>query len=304
MKATIEFRIPEAYAREYLDKTDGVCLGGSVRKLVVTETDALFAKVGRLDCDFRARGKAFFTSWMILRKYSPHELANAQAFQLNVKRIIEPAGIECGTAYDESGVCTFCGAGARQVSDLVLDARSLPKQQTVGVAKTLSGELIASAVFVQIAKSQRIVGVDFRDIRQRGNTEVVIQNWQQIVLASSPVSVVAPTQIGTTPFEKGETDFHGQESLLTKFGIAGSWCDQAGNYRCPLGHTIGLNILSELSVSKVEFDVSDIAVTKQCVGVRRGLLRPEPLIVVSPRVRQTIVDNGVTGVKFEIAHLV
>jgi hypothetical protein len=303
MQETIEFRIPETYAKEFLDATDGVCIGGSVRKVEIPLSDPLFARIGTLDRAFQAKGKAFFTAWIPHRRYMVAELQSAKCFQVLVKRVLEPAGEQCGTLYDESSACEYCGAGEQQISDLVLEARHLPKQSHLGIAKTIAGEIVVSQAFVELFQGSKLKGAEFGPVRQRRNPALTVPGWYQLLVKSRSLIIVAPTRAGVTPFDDGSQQLLNQAEILDQLNINGSWCDRKGEYRCPLGHTIGLGLLSELSVENDEGEW-DIAWTKQRVGVRRGLLRPEPLLVISRRFWEILVDQGLKGMAFEIVHLI
>lgn len=90
---------------------------------------------------------------------------------------------------------------------------------------------------------------------------------------------VAPTVAGVEPFD----------------------LDDLGTYRCPYGHSIGLNLLSELSIQRAS-DGSDVIRTRQCVGARVGVLRPRETLVVSQKVRTGVIDFGLKGWRFEVVH--
>jgi len=49
---------------------------------------------------------------------------------------------------------------------------------------------------------------------------------------------------------------------------------------------------------------SDIVASRQFIGVRRGLLRPERVILVSPKLRRLVAAERLTGCELEVAHLV
>ena len=54
-----------------------------------------------------------------------------------------------------------------------------------------------------------------------------------------------------------------------------------------------------------ELAVTGLAeIVRPCVGVRRGLLRPEPILLISPKVRRAVGELGLKGWRFEIVHLV
>ena len=102
------------------------------------------------------------------------------------------------------------------------------------------------------------------------------------MVTSAPVPTVAPTRFGVHPFDE----------------------DPEGLYRCPSGHVSGLNLLSELWVSRAAWDGSDVARTENMVGTRRGLLVPTPLLLTSPRLWRLLRAEKVKGYKVEVAHLV
>jgi hypothetical protein len=106
--------------------------------------------------------------------------------------------------------------------------------------------------------------------------------WYQLVVTSTPVPTVAPTRFGIDPFDE----------------------DPDGLYRCPSGHVSGLNLLSELWVSRVAWDGSDVVRTENMVGTRRGLLVPISLLPISPRLWRLLRIEKVKGYKVEVAHFV
>ncbi len=83
--------------------------------------------------------------------------------------------------------------------------------------------------------------------------------------------------------------------------------DVKGQNRCLYAgkkdHVAGLNRLSEVFVARSAWDGSDITCTEQLVGVRGGVLRPAPLILISPRFRRLLVENNVKGFREEVAYL-
>lgn len=304
MRETAEFRIPERIARDYFGANEGVCLGGSVRKIEISVDAPGFARIGKLEQEFQANGRSFFLGWNLRRKYGTQELASAKAFNVLIKHLIEPTGEECGTVYDESMACEYCGVGGKQASDLILEASRLPNRGNIAIAKTIGGEIIASASFLEVFRGSHLVSAEFRLIKQRTRPLHPVPGWYQLIVTAPRLRIVPPTRAGIDPFDDGTRakgkDF---ERIFDDLQVKGSWCDRHGNYRCPRGHTIGLNLISELSVQRSDFESSDIAFTDQCVGVRRGLLRPEPLLVISPKLWQLVRDRGLKGIDVEVAHL-
>src|SRR5688572_28342510 len=126
MRETIELRVREEAAAKHLPPGTGRSRGYGVRRVVVDTSDPLFDKIGRLQRQYEAKDEYFFAGWDYQRRYTARELRDATLFYVWPKRVFEPAGEECGTQYDDSRACKKCGAGAPQVSDLLLDGRRIP----------------------------------------------------------------------------------------------------------------------------------------------------------------------------------
>jgi hypothetical protein len=75
-------------------------------------------------------------------------------------------------------------------------------------------------------------------------------------------------------------------------------------YKCPKGHTIGLNLISEAYVLKNELIANnDFIKSKQKIGVKRGLLRPEPIYFCSQAFRLMVEEEKLSGFEFEVAQI-
>jgi len=88
----------------------------------------------------------------------------------------------------------------------------------------------------------------------------------------------------------------------TRVGIDPFNLDNEGKYCCPFGHVAGLNVLSELTVSRIGYGGNDIFCTQELFGVRRGLLRPRAAILISPRFFHFLEKRDVKGYRVEVAH--
>ncbi|HZI16243.1 MAG TPA: hypothetical protein VE153_38115, partial [Myxococcus sp.] len=102
----------------------------------------------------------------------------------------------------------------------------------------------------------------------------------QLVVTSKPLKLTARTVAGNNPFN----------------------LDERNEHRCPKGHIAGLNQISELYVSRASHDGSDIWVTDKLFGDRRGELRPEPRLLISPRLRDALAEMKARGYILEAAH--
>lgn len=152
MRETIEFRLFERTARELLPPDLGApivtrysaAVGGPfVRRVELPSGDPMLDRIAELHLDGRARGRPLIASWDIHRRYSPAELEAAEILLLWFHATFEPAGEECGTAYDESAACPVCLAGRRQAGPLRLELRSIPKKD---LARTIADEHVVGSV--------------------------------------------------------------------------------------------------------------------------------------------------------------
>lgn len=207
-------------------------------------------------------------------------LTAAEFFQLQITAFFEPEGTACGTEYDESAACPHCGAGRRLVGELILDLGKVPKGKDF--AQSIArDEWIVSERLVSLMREHGVTGAEFELVKSAKKRRAGSPAWYRLHITAEPVEVAAPTRFGIDPFDD----------------------DAEGRYRCPLGHTMGLNILSELSIGRDSWDGADIAVTRQYVGSRQGVLVPSPLIVVSPRLRQLLIKHDIKGFKTEVVYL-
>jgi len=276
MRETIEFRIPEDRAAMFLEPGLGTSLGGSVRKVALPMEDPRVKLIGDLNREFHKRGKSFFYGWHISRRYTRKELEAARLLHLLIRPTFEPAGEMCGTTYDESAACPHCGAKATQRGDLQLDVRRIPKKKDL--ARTIAGEVVVSSQLVKALREYGITGAEYRPVRHK--TGELNNEWRQLVVTSPPVDVLPPTRVGGGPFD----------------------LDEQGSFRCPLGHLLGLNRLSELWVNQAEHAGTDWVRTRQLIGARRGVLRPEEQWLISPRLFRLLLELKVKRFDVEVAH--
>jgi hypothetical protein len=269
----------------------------------------------------------------VTRHYSTDELENAEILRLSISRVFEPAGEECGTRYADSEACAICGAGARQIGDLRLDLRRLPKG--VNIARSIADEWVVDQRFAELITESRLSGVELGRVLDRSAPQESVElgsvpagrrlieeaEARGIVPGSSEYRVWLNRPENHAMFEAaraeaevaGGTPKRPSESLpvwcqlraiapsvpvapLTQFGVDVFDDDPQGAHRCPLGHVAGLNLLSEIYVRREDWPETDFAITRELVGDRRGLLRPTPLLLISQRARAILVDHGIKGV--------
>jgi len=274
MQEVIEFRVPEEHAKRFLPPDAGAS-AGIARSLVLNVDDPELEGIKRIDRQLRAEGRAFYTAWIVSRHYTRRELDQADLLHVWPKRVFEPAGEECGTTYDDAKACPECGAGAPQTSPLFLDGRRIPKN--VDFARTIADEIVVSRRVVEVFRE--LTGVGFETVLLSNRGGMPSEDHLQLKVVGQPVDLDSATRAGEDPFD---ADSYG---------------------RCPRGDVVGLNLLSEVTVKGETIPESDVTATRQMVGVRRGLLRPRPMLLLTPRAWRAIEEAKLKGLVVEVAHV-
>lgn len=279
MKEMIEFRIPRAHYEALLPSMP------ELRRYAADNSTYL---VPLQFWDSLSDAEKFYSLYKSLfgegpgfpyqkRKYTAQELADASILVMFVWSLVEMAGREYGTVYDESTACPVCNTGARQTSDLILDLAKMPRQDMV---MTLAGEYVISRRFRGLLEREKFSGVKFGPV-QSSRTGADSQKWSQLLITRR-IRLSSQTRFGIDPFDP----------------------DVVGKYRCERCGLLGARRISQAFVMKESYDGSDFANSEGCVGVRLGLYEPWPLTVVSPRAYRVMKTHGVSGVGFEVAHIV
>jgi hypothetical protein len=278
MKETLELRINYDYANLLFRSEEGKNVGTSVKVVELTKEDPRYRQVPIIAEEIKKKyDMGFFFGWEIKRKYSKKELESASLLHLKIKTVFEPAGEEYGTLYDENAACEICGANRKQISPLALKNGSVPKKD---IARTIAGEVVVSEKFLIACKQRVLKGLVLAPIDFDKGTNMFFQLTAafQIKLSHNTITGVNPFDLSTS--SEGEI------------------------YKCPKGDTIGLNLLSEPYVENSQsIGKYDFFASKQKVGVKRGLLRPEPIYFCSQALRKMIEEEKLTGFEFEIANI-
>jgi hypothetical protein len=346
MREQIEIRVREDLAHLVFRPDEGEKLGeGGPRVVSMSLSDPRFVLVCRVYRELKNRtGEFFYSGWQITRLYTKLELSSAEAFHLVRVRMFQPSGEECGTTHDPASGCPDCRAGQVQTSALKLDPRRFPKN--VDIAKTIGGEIVVSQRFAELLLENDITGYDLgpvvtspqfrsdsidfstlesgRDILRRAaaaghprssfgfyvwlnrleNRHLADLAWteyaKRAMISHERRRSVVPGWYQLFPRK------HVRISEPTVVGIKPCDADERGEYRCRQGDTIGLNLLSELSISRADYfdGPADIVGTKEYIGCRQGVLRPERCVVISRRVWEIMIANRIRGAHFEVANIV
>jgi hypothetical protein len=227
----------------------------------------------------RSKGEPAYTDFKIgwpIRKYKKSELLEAEVLRLVISAHFEPCGEQCGTIYDT--VCTHCNLG-HQLSDLVLDLGKIPQNRTF--SETISWvEWVTSTSFATLFKEQGLKGAKFAPIFDFKEPSRKSEDWTQLLVIGEAGRLTEQTRFGKDPFSSSEAI-----------------------WKCPLGHSIVAEFLSEIYLKRSSWRGDDIAVTINRFGQGRNLLRPTPLILISQRMFRLILETESKGFAVEIAHL-
>lgn len=277
MQEKVELRIYKKYAHLLLKPNEGKDLGLYVSILIPRE-DPRFDKALKLTNEIREKYNDFFFLYSeIIRKYSKKELEEATLLHMKIKTTFEPAGEECGTVYDEMVACEICGANRKQIGPLTLKQGSVPKKD---IARTIAGEVVVSEKFAAVCKQRGLKGLLLEPVFFGKGASKFFQ-----LIGSSQIELSKDTVVGINPFDLSTSS---EEEI----------------YKCPKDDTIGLNLLSEPYVlNSPSIKDYDFFASRQKIGVKRGLLRPEPIYFCSPSFRKMIEEEKLTGFEFEIANI-
>ena len=291
MKEIIEFRISNEYAHLLLKQDEGK-RNGTNTIIHITKNDPKFEKIRILTQQIRGKNDFFFLYSNIKRLYTRKELDAAMLFQMKIKATFEPTGEECGTIYNETAACEICGVNRVQIGPLVLKKGSIPKRD---IARTIAGEVVVSEKFTTCYNHRGLKGGIFEPVVFAKE----ISGYFQLV-AFSELELSEYTVAGVDLFDFSE----GSEPR--EFTISdGHHIKLDGEvYKCPKGHTIGLNLLSEAYVLNSHLiNDFDFFASKQKIGVKRGYLRPEPIYFCSPAFKKMVEEENLNGFEFEIANI-
>lgn len=302
MKEILDFRVSEEWAQREFGNSLGDPLylfSGTgddeelnrrfppfTRRIVLDSRDPRLGELKDRLLKAEARSpEAYDYAILMTRKYTRRELAQAERLQLLITKMFEPCGEDKGTIYDDSHACRKCGFGRVQRSPLRLNLRKVPKR--VDIAMTIArSEWIVSERLADIVTRRRVAGEDvlngfrLQPVEHRGR-QLPDQQWYQLIVTGSAGPTVPPTRFGKDYLHD---DLHGE-------------------YSCLAHRLAGLNLLSEVYLDRGSVESTDLAVTTDRFGVRRGVLMPIPALIISPRFYRLLQVNQIRGFRIEVAHV-
>jgi len=294
MKEIFEFRINLEFYHLLTIKNNGR-FNGSCYIVTVSTDDPLFDQIRQLYKEIKEKNNELLFWYSNVRRiYSTEEFNNASFLHLLIKSTFEPAGEECGTVYNYTSACDICGSNRKQIGLLRLKKSSLPKTD---ISMTIAGEIVVSERFADEFLNLNLKGVTFQKIElDKGLTKSL-----QLIVSSPEIELTNKTIAGINIFNMA-TD----ESQSSEITISGKYKIKFNKevYKCPRGHTVGLNLISVPHVLKTSLAVgNDLFASRQKVGVKRGLLRPVPIYICSAKFRKMTIDKNLKGFDFQIAEI-
>jgi hypothetical protein len=309
-------------------------------RLVINSENANYMKIINVLKEYN-REKFVGFCW-IERKYTRFEKDKAKLFNLIIKptSTFEPGGEDCGTIYDNTERCEYCGAGKRQVSDLMLNTRTIPKGKDI--CRTIDDKLIISERLHGILIGNNITGYEAKPIKhhpeaphsvrlkmtETGRQLIKLAISEGIDISSYKFSRWLDEPDHEALFVKALYEYaekyekrYGPKSVEmasqwrqliitskpveltndTKYGILR---DLKTEDICPFGHALRIDVATELYVNGNTWDGSDFARTHILFGFNLFGGGPSSELFISPKLHRLFVENNIKGYRVEIAHLV
>jgi hypothetical protein len=281
MTEHFELRVPSEHASKVFDANEGRDLGG-IRVIRISASDPRLIRISKIQQQLRSRGDFLVVGWRIIRRYDPAELLDVPWLWIRPTKPIQACGEEYSTKYDDSQSCVICGWGAKQDTYLDLPPSSVPAGHDLTV--TWTGEWVASTRFMDAF----------------GETLASCVSWEPIIHSTSRVSKSA----AFVQMRVNQSTFAiDSRTILRDHLIDYPGAPKSGV--CPFGHTLGLNVISELYVKPVNGKFQGpISATQNGFGQRRGLYRPTPAIIVSQEFYRRFHLESMCGLRFEAAHMI
>jgi len=165
MEELIELRVSEKNASKVFRDNEGQLMrSGITRRILIRSDDPRIPQIVKLQEELGTRHDDLFGGAGFIRKYSAAELNAAEILNMGLTGLCESAGQDCGTIYDDESACVVCGGGARQVSELFLKLKSLPKSKDCAVSISLV-EQVVSQRFFDLVQENEVTGVTLPEVR-------------------------------------------------------------------------------------------------------------------------------------------
>lgn len=300
---------------------------GSVVVISISPSSAAFSLVRDLAERERSFGRSVYFQVLHRITYDSNEIEASKWFHV-IPWTLGYCGETCGTVYDESSSCSICGSGRTRAGPLAIDLKNLPRSRELFA--NLSGELMVAARLAEELGENGFTGFTLGPVVHSPQLER-FGPWLKKVpsgrlLLALRIARHSQDRSGSLDDleEAAEHEYYellrgleptsdwfellieGDAARLgpeTQAGIDEFRQDEKGEYRCPLGHTLGLNLLGEIHVVKSSIPNTDLFRCEPRFGWRLGVKRPHAPIVASKRAWEYLVTRCVSGFRWEIVHV-
>jgi hypothetical protein len=198
------------------------------------------------------------------RKYTQSEINNADLFWIHVNNQIDDGYNVYGTKFGGPNVCTKCGSGEVQESELILKTQKFKKMH---FSATFNFEYIVSAALANAIRNDYL-GINLLPIFDYKSYEKSNLIFQFLPENNLP-TLVEPTKIS-------------KSSL---------YCSSCGKN--------GLFIETEMHIKKTPDKVADAYFTKELFGEKRNRACPGPELVLSKRLITKIKEFDKRALRIE-----
>jgi hypothetical protein len=287
MRLLLDMRMSEDWAQNHLPRNVGkpMSLGPEIpaftRQVTVDACEPIVETIRQKVVASERGGESPCCFINLDFEYDKEELARAEMLRFRPTVLVRTYGERHGTVYDDSNACPKCGAGRAQRSTLIIDPRYLKKKDCL--VTITADEWIVSAKLANLLRQLASQDCTLEPIHDlHGN---MMEDWFQLKVHAVFGSAISP------PTKFGLDYFHPD--------------DTKGEYVCPQHCLSGLNLLSELYM-KPENEADQwpsLSITKNRVGRKAGWIVPAPFLLVTRRLADALLKNGIRGFGLDVAHV-
>lgn len=314
MKEIYRFRILEEFCQQLVPVPKTSLVGNDVRVLDLSPDDPRVDQIRKM---VDTNDGLVYSMFDVIRSYSEDEVKNALLARIVIEPRFRPTGEECGTVFDETHVCPFCGFGRIQLSDLHLDLRRIPNKRRL--LATFAGETVVTRELREEIEKARLTGVSFRPVHDgigpveacysledfEAGAELLrkakmlcidqksweFTTWLNRLENKELLESIEIEQQKRYTRRRKPVEEDGYFQLIvtckpvkvvapTRFGVR-PWDRDPTEDLCPLGHNYGYDLLSEVHIDRHTYDGSDFIISERMMGTGGGLFVPEPILMVS-----------------------
>ncbi len=206
--------------------------------------------------------------------YTKKEIESAELLVLYIKTYCGDGYNVYGTEFDTSNICSVCGTGEVQKSDLIINKTKMGEKD---IAITYNNEFIISDRLAGIFRKNNLTGFELRIVHHYTKKMRNEPKLFQIIPTCTLPPLMAPSKLVKS------TDY----------------CSVCGK-KC-------LVILSPFYYKKIDLKkakIYDFNKTTEFFGLKLTRRIPTPALIISQKTYQTLKKNKIKNIKVEPAHII